>query len=140
MEACRDSDVDREDKKDLVLSKLYQINPRKIADLECIFIQSTTPRIKNTEFILALHGAGFIAGNPNQEYLLFVAKYTGCTVVSVDYKLAETWLSQTIDDIIQVYDYLIENSQSLDKLMNVNNLQNWCWNHNNAALVGDSWC
>ena len=100
--------------------------------LDNILCCNNTQYINNTKdsLILHIHGGGFITLSPlsHENYTRKIVNNTGIPLISIDYRLSPEYsFPSALDDIYQVYTWLIENGEN-DLNIKINNL----------ILLGDS--
>ena len=82
-----------------------------------IRIVSPKKRKKPKPFILWFHGGGFVIGNAKQDdpFITDLSVMTGCTVASVDYRLApENPYPKPLEDCLSALSFLLANSKDLN--------------------------
>ena len=124
-------------------NKFNKITFKTIESLDCVIIEphvnNNTGKHKNTfsptinGFIMYLHGGGYCIGPIEIEYLLYLTRYTCCSVISVGYPLCpESSIDDSIEAVLKVYDYCI-NSKDDNDIMTIAN-----WSHDNCVFMGSS--
>ena len=110
------------------------INERNNSILDNILCCNKDPELykNNTKnsLILHIHGGGFITLSPlsHENYTRKIVNKTGVPLISVDYRLSPEYsFPSALDDVYQVYTWLIENGEN-DLNITINNL----------ILLGDS--
>lgn len=144
-------------------NKFQKVTFKTIESLDCMFVEPlgnrSGERLTANGFIFYLHGGGFTTGSKEVEYLSRVARYTGCSLISVDYPLCpENSIGSAIEKVLKVYDYCIDKTRKNNKNINIHHnhghnvidinkdnkdqmyinelMSNW--SNNNCVLMGNS--
>lgn len=98
-------------------TEIVSIQPTELGDVPC---SRQEPSTESTSHILYFHGGGYIMGNPETHLgvTTAIAKLSGATVWSVDYRLApENPFPAAIEDAVSAYRGLLELSPSPDRIV-----------------------
>ncbi|OSB08906.1 hypothetical protein B2H97_13185 [Paraclostridium bifermentans] len=101
------------------LKQDYSLNEVDIKGIKVAWIESLNS-IKNKGVIIYLHGGCYIYGNINNYCTIPVqiSNTTGLKVLSVNYSLApENPFPKAIEDVQNIYEYLIEEGYSSDQIV-----------------------
>ena len=96
----------------------------------CNVSHRTKNDISKNSIILHIHGGGFITLSPlyHENYIRKIVNKTGVATLSVDYRLSPDYsFPSALDDVYQVYNWLIENGET-DLNLKIKNI----------ILLGDS--
>ena len=108
------------EEKDSFLNKL----------LCCVSSHHNSNDVSKQSIILHIHGGGFITLSPlsHENYIREIVNKTGIATLSVDYRLSPEYsFPSALDDVYQIYMWLIENGES-DMNLKIKNI----------ILLGDS--
>ena len=96
----------------------------------CVSSHHNANDVSKQSIILHIHGGGFITLSPlsHENYIREIVSKTGIATLSVDYRLSPEYsFPSALDDVYQIYTWLIENGES-DMNLKIKNI----------ILLGDS--